>query len=540
MYRKLFTLGKPENWLDSQETWNDRFWVLGLLLAAIILYTIDLGTLPLRDWDEGIVAQVARDIWRAPTASLRWLYPTLAGEPYINKPPLVHLLIAWAYSVGGVSEWTTRFPGAILTAISVPLLYGIGREIFPRRLPPIFAALIYLTLLPIVRHGRLAMLDGAVLCFFMLMVWCLLRSRRNLHYCLGIGIGFGLLCLTKGILGLLLGAIALVFLAWDTPRLLSCRYFWGGVAIGSAPVAFWYGAQFQHYGQTFINEGIVNQSFKRVWAPLENHAGPPWYYLLEILKYNWPWLLFLPQSLRQTWENRNLGWAKLVLVWSGVYLLAISVMNTKLPWYVLPVYPAFALALGAYLAEIWHWPSTKPYPRGWREILAILALVGWVGSIYFAKFAAKPELDLQLILAAIAFTFTLAAILVAQRDFQFIAILFWGTYISLVLLMTSEHWIWELAEAYPVKPVAELIEKSNIPVAEKVYTSYQYFRPSLNFYSDRQVIPASFEELKKHWEEGSSPYLLLENPSLKNLNLERVKTLGATGGWTLITRDTHL
>lgn len=535
MYRKLLQLGKPDSRLHRQENLIDSLWVFGLLLAALILYLINLGNLPLRDWDEGIVAQVAREIYQAPAGSLRWLYPTLGGEAYINKPPLVHWLIAWAYSLGDVNEWTTRLPGAILAAISIPLLYKIGREIFPCRLYAIFAALIYLTLLPVVRHGRLAMLDGAVLCFFLFAIWCLLRSRRDLRYCLGAGIGFGLICLTKGILGLLLGAIALLFVAWDTPRLLKSVYFWGGIIIGSIPVGFWYGAQVLHYGQTFISAGLVDQSFKRLWTPLENHAGPPWYYLLEIIKYNWPWLLFLPQSLIFTWENRNLSWAKLVLVWSGAYFLTISLMTTKLPWYVMPIYPALALAIGAYLAEVWYWPSTKAYPRAWSPILGLLALVSWVGSIYFGKFIPELEADLQMVMVAIAITMSLAAFLVAQRDFQFIPILLWGSYVSLSLLMISDDWIWELAEHYPVKPVAEIIQR--IPANQKIYTSHPYFRPSLNFYSDRQVIPSTPSQLKQYWEQEPNPYLLLDREALQNLKLERVKTRGAAAGWTLITRD---
>ena len=137
-----------------------------------------------------------------------------------------------------------RLAPAMLTAISVPLLYAIGRELFLQRLSAIFSALAYLTLLPVVRHGRLAMLDGAVLCFLLMMVLCVLRSRRNLRYALGAGIGFGLICLTKGVLlGLLLGAIAFFFLLWDTPRLLTSRYLWTGFAIGIFPVIAWYTAQ---------------------------------------------------------------------------------------------------------------------------------------------------------------------------------------------------------------------------------------------------------------------------------------------------------
>ena len=230
----------------------------------------------------------------------------------------------------------------MLTAASVPLLYAIGRELFPRRSIAIFSALVYLTLLPVVRHGRLAMLDGAVLCFLLGAMWCLLRSRRDLRYALGAGIGFGLICLTKGVmLGLLLGAIGCLFLVWDTPRLLTSGYLWGGLAIGTLPVAAWYFAQWVHYGQEFINTNLVSQSFRRIGETVGNHKGPPWYYLLEILESAWPWQLFYLQGLYFSWENRNFPGPKLVLVWTGVYLLAISVMNTKLPWYILPIYPAF-------------------------------------------------------------------------------------------------------------------------------------------------------------------------------------------------------
>ena len=320
----------------SVERWTDALWVLGLSIAALVLFLVGLGDVPLRDWDEGIVAQVAREIWRSQTGqssdSLTWLYPTIGGAPYLNKPTLVHWLIAQCYAIGGVNEWMTRLPGALLSALSVPLLYGIGREIFSRRTPAIFAALIYLTLLPVVRHGRLAMLDGALVCFFLVMVYCLLRSRRDLRWGLGIGIGFGLACLTKGIVGILLGAIALTFLLWDTPRLLSSGYLWAGMVLGSAPVAAWYWAQWQRYGSLFIGANLINQSFSRVWNPVEGNQGAIWYYLVELLKYTLPWLVFFPQAFKLAWENRNWSWAKLVLVWSGIYLVVISIMSTKLPW----------------------------------------------------------------------------------------------------------------------------------------------------------------------------------------------------------------
>lgn len=101
--------------------------------------------------------------------------------------------------------------------------------------------------------------------------------------------------------------------------------------------------------------------------------------------------------------------------------------------------------------------------------------------------------------------------------------------------MTSHHWIWELAEAYPVKPVAAMVQ-SGTPINQKVYTSYPYGRPSLNFYSDRQIIPVDSRQLQQYWQQNTRPYFLVDASTLENLKLESVKRVGTTQGWTLVTR----
>ncbi len=440
MNRQTFIWGRSGNKIRRTDRWVERLWVLGLLLAALILFGINLGSVPLLDWGETTVTLVAREIEKAPVGSWSWLYPTLTGKPYFEEPPLLYALIAGAYKIGGINQWTTRLPGAILCAISVPLLYGIGREIFPSRQSAIFSSLIYLTLSPVVCYGRLAIVDGTALCFVLLMMWCVLRSRRDLRWSLGVGIGLGLMCLTKGILlGVVVGAIALLFLGWDTPRLLTSVYWWLGLLLGVVPGVAWYAGGLMQYGQTFITTGIFNESLQRLWASAAAHSHSPRYYLLGILKFS-PWLLFFPYGLRFAWENRNWGWAKLVVVWTAIYLLAISVIVTKLTWYVLPVYPALALAGGALLAEVWNWPSRQSYPRFWSIGLSLVALSAAVGSFYFGITSAA-ERSLSMIFASVALTMTISAVLVARRDLQFILILFWGLYVSLLLFMTSPYWI---------------------------------------------------------------------------------------------------
>ena len=511
---------------------NDRLYVLGLLVAAVFLYTSHLGELPLRDWDEGIVAGVARNIWRSSPDSYTWLYPTIDyNVPYWNKPPLIHGLIALAYSLFGISEWSTRIVPATLSACCVPLLYLIGREVFSTRLPALFSALVYLTLLPIARHGRVAMLDGAVTCWFCLAVWCLLRGRKYPRWLLGTGLAVGLVCLTKGMMmGVLLGGIIVIFVCWDRPSLLLSPYLWGGIVLGLLPAIAWYGLQYLRYGRQFLGTSLGRQTFNRIWQPISNIPNPPWYYLLEIAKYSLPWLIFLPYGVKLAFRHRHLSWAKLALVWSGVYLVAISLMVTKLPWYVIPLYPGLSLFVGASLATAW---QKNQFFYFWKVFLSFVALVGCLGSTYYVVVA---QWDLALILVVMAISFTLAAVLLWLTSRYFIFVIIAGFYFTLWLLFNSNYWLWELNEAFPVKPVAETIQQ-HTPPQQTIYTSYPYIRPALKFYSDRNIVPLSKAELQQRWQQERGAYFLITRDLISSLNLEQHQLLGVSVPWQLITRD---
>lgn len=517
---------------------QDSLWVICLLLAAVILYTAGIGDLPLRDWDEGIVAGVARNIWRAEPGSQTWLYPTINyGEPYWNKPPLIHWLIALSYRFFGISEWSSRLVPAVLSACAVPLVYLIARELLFPLTGAIFSALVYLTLLPMTRHGHLAMLDGAIACWFCLGVWCLLRGRQNYSWLLGTGIALGMICLTKGVMmGVLLGGILLCFITWDSPKLWRTPYLWAGLLLGMAPAIAWYGLQYLHYGTAFLGISLGDQTFKRIWSPISTIKGSPWYYLLEIAKYSLPWLIFLPQGCKLAWSNRHLSWGKLTLIWGLIYLLAISLMKTKLPWYVMPFYPAFSLLVGISLDRLWqntrhHQPSASSY----QIALSFIALVCWLGSGYYGLIDPEPQTDLALILLVAGISFTVAAVLLWRHQRHFLLVMAGGFYLALLMLFNSSHWLWELNNDFPVKPVAAVLQ-GRTPAGSKIYTNYPYFRPSLDFYSDRLVIPQSNAELETRWQESPPVYLLINSDILPLPQLKDQEVLGSGVSWQLITR----
>ena len=429
--------------------------------------------------------------------------------------------------MGGVNEWTTRLPIALPSALAVPLLYWIGREVFPDRLPAVLSALVYLTLLPVVRHGRLAMHDGIAIAAFLLLLLCLLKARRNVQWTLGVGVALGIISFTKGVLSLPLGTIALIFLFVEGQMgLLLSPYLWVGMVLGNAPVVTWYALQGLHYGEVFWRVHFLSQSFDRLWQSVENNAGPPWYYVLEILKYTLPWLLFIPPGLKLSWEQRRTSWGRLILIGTIFYLGIISVMKTKLPWYVMPVYPFLALAVGAQLAQLWQ--NRKAYSVVWMGLLGVLAIGSLGAGTYIGWAESRPLLVLMGVVLGL--TLAVAAGLMQRGDRHFIPVLFTGLYLALLILMSSNFWLWELNEAFPVKPVAALLQ-ANLPPRTKAYITFPYGRPSLDFYSDRQVSPISSEDLKSLWSTPS--YVLLDQPSLNARHLDR-KILGTAAGFTLV------
>ncbi|NEP61963.1 MAG: glycosyltransferase family 39 protein [Symploca sp. SIO2G7] len=499
--------------------------------------------LPLRDWDEGTIASVARGM----VTSGDWVYPTLYGGPYLNKPPLVEWLMAVGYTAG-ISEWTSRLLPATVSAMAVPLLYWIGREVFGQRRPALLSAGVFLTLLPVVRHGRLAMRDGVAITLFLLLLLCGLRSKKQPVYSLGIGVCLGLIALTKGILVVLLGLIALVFFGVQivfggeskggqgylnslnledvdtkppqsafpncseergdlSKALLKTPYIWLGMALGILPVVLWYGAQLIRYGEVYWQGHFVSQSFDRVTSTIEEHRQPPWYYLLELLKYGWPWLVFWPSGVRLAWQQRQQSWGRLVLVGSGIYLGAISLMGTKLPWYIMPLYPFMALAIGAYLHHGWHQP-----PRWAVGLLGLIAIAALTGGTYVGINDQQPTLITIGIILGLSVGWATWQLWRQRR--HWCLTLLAALYLTLLLLMGSDFWLWELNEAYAVKPVAAMVAQYVPPDAE-VVTTFSYGRPSLNFYCACNIVPLSGQQLRDRWRENL--YVLAEVHHLDEL-----------------------
>ena len=291
----------------------------------------------------------------------------------------------------------------------------------------------------------------------------------------------------------------------------------------------------------------MTQSLDRIWSTVEQHEGPPWYYLLELLKYSWPWLIFWPTGVGVLGRSRHQIGSKLLLVWTGGYMLAISVMGTKLPWYLFPLYPAIALTCGVALAAAWnmhqHWHrralSIQRLPKAWGILLAVFSVAGAAGTVYASPWGGEPSWALALTFLSIMTVAGLAVWFVFRQQVAFVPVLLVGFYVALLCLMTSDHWVWELGEDFSVLPVATLVQQ-NTPSVRPCTRPIPMSARLLNFYSDRHIIARPPTELQALWQAEQPVYLLVQDRVPYQTPQGNLTDFGSADGWHLILKQSAL
>jgi 4-amino-4-deoxy-L-arabinose transferase-like glycosyltransferase len=464
---------------------RERHIALALWAAALILYLAGLWQPALRDWDEGYTAFVAYGMVEGGLSA--WWFPTLGGVAF-DKPPLIHGLTALSMLAFGFGEFAVRLPAAILSSLSVPLLYLTARELRLDRRTATFSALVLLTLLPMLINGRLAMLDGPSTTFMLAMSWFLLQAPERPVMVWPAGIAFMLMCMTKGLLGPLLGFCVLLAVIWDTPSMLRSLRLWVAMAAACVVPLVWLASQAVHFGSDMVTALVWTMGAGRVTQTLYGHDGPFWYYALEIAKFCWPWAALLIPGLWMAARRRRERWAKFVLVFFVVYFGVISGAGTKLPWYAVPLYPALALACGVALSVMLDGAAAGRH--AFTGLLALLAAACLFGAYFYGPHlgqSLRPAVFACVVLAAV---FAAAGWQIVTKRPEATAILFGGMYAGLFLFALDRDWNWSVNDDYPVATVAGLV-REHVPPASPVFILGSLERPSLAYYARRLVpVPA--------------------------------------------------
>ena len=342
-----------------------------LLILAVLggmLFLPGLGRRDLWNPDEARYAEVAREMRLLD----HWAVPHLNGEVYSQKPPLFFWSIAvCGWLAGGLDETAARLPSALSAIGALLLIYRIGERFFSRRAAWIAAAA-FATCFKVLWQGRFGQIDMMLTALVALGVWFWVRGytedRPRLYPLFFVAAG--LATLAKGPVGLLPPLLSiLAFLAITRNRGELRRLRAGlGLLIWAAVVLAWLVPAGISGGREYLEQIVFRQNVTRYVDPWHHFRN--WYYYLTIIPAEFfPWSLLLPTAIVAGWkrlqepQRRGLLFC---LCWMAMTVLFFSVSPAKRSVYILTMYPAMALLVGAGLDRLAaEWPSWR---RGWLAV----------------------------------------------------------------------------------------------------------------------------------------------------------------------------
>ena len=305
----------------------------GLWVLAAVLWFGTLAIRPLYKADESRYGEISREM----VASGDWLTPRLNGFKYFEKPPLQYWATAALFEMFGERDWVARLWSALLGFAGIALTFHAGKRLYGPQIGAIAAAALAGAPLYVVL-GQVNALDMGVTFFLSAAIFALALGRP-----FGFWIACALAVLSKGLIGIVLPlatAALYILLARDWALVRRMRALAGG-ALFLVIAAPWFIAvsaanpQFAHFF-------FVQEHFQRFTTEMHQRAHPWWYFMPVLAAGFAPLLLPLAGSALRALRERSKA-DLLLWCWAIVVFLFFSASGSKLPPYILPIFPALAL-----------------------------------------------------------------------------------------------------------------------------------------------------------------------------------------------------
>lgn len=324
-----------------------------------------------------------------------WLVPTLAGAPYLERPPLFYITAALFAKL--FSPWLELHDGARLasgfyTALTLLFMSLTGRDLFGKGLGW-STALILIGCLGMLVRSHLLVTDLALLTGIAMMLYgytLALRFRRRAGLFIGSGLGIGFLA--KGfiapVLFLLISAALLLFRGWRH------RPYYIALAISLVAalpwLAIWPWLLFQHSPALFIEWAWTHNIGRWLHYARHDFGTGALHYLQTLPWLAWPaW----PLAAWAVWQQRhNLRYEpayQLLLTSFVIMLVTLSLVPSIEDLFALPMLLPIALLATAALpglrrgaANALDWFGIMTF-----SLITILMWWGWAGLLlgYNAK-----------------------------------------------------------------------------------------------------------------------------------------------------------
>ncbi len=338
--------------------------------------------------DEGRYAEIAREM--AVTGD--WTTPRLNGIKYFEKPPLQYWMTAAAYKAFGEHEWTARLWSALTGFAGVLMVGFAGARLFGQR-AGFYAAIVLASSLLYAVIGHTNTLDmGVTFCLTLGLLGFLLaqrgaaRTRETRLWMLLAWAAMGLGFLSKGLIGLALPGAAMVAyaLVHRNASFLKRLEPVPGIAIMLAIALPWI-VEVSIANPEFAHFFFIHEHFQRFLTQVHHRTAPWWYFIPILFAGMLPWTAMLGQALITAWKRDPGGGSfrsrRFLLLYAAVIFLFFSASQSKLPSYILPIFPALALLMGEWLTRV------RGRTLAWLILpVAVFALAGAIASPFVVNY----------------------------------------------------------------------------------------------------------------------------------------------------------
>lgn len=335
---------------------NKQLW--WLVIAVAVIWFANLEYRKLIKPDEGRYAEIPREM----VLSGDWTTPRLNDLKYFEKPPLQYWATATAYTVFGEHQWTSRLWTALTGFAGILLVWFVGLRLFGREAAN-YAAILLGSSMLYVLMAHINTLDMGVTFFITLGIAGLLLGQSGTdkkiqrNWMMLAWAGLGLAVLSKGLMGLVLpGAALFIYMVVQRDFSVLKRMHWlPGLAVFLLVTAPWFYLVMKANPE-FFQKFFIYEHYTR-FTTKDLGRYQPWYYFIPILLAGMlPWTLLMFDTLINTWRGNRLpgtfNAARFLLVWAVFIYLFFTVSGSKLPSYLLPMFPALALLMGRQLAAM--------------------------------------------------------------------------------------------------------------------------------------------------------------------------------------------
>jgi 4-amino-4-deoxy-L-arabinose transferase-like glycosyltransferase len=338
--------------MSFDERRGTSIYFLSLVVFAALLFLVGLGQRPLSGSDEPRVAGIGAEMGRSGDL----IVPRLNGVPFLEKPPLYFWALSATFSLLGENSYTARIPSALAAICGVALAFILARSIGLSAFTAFIVGFVLATSSEYFTLGRRCLVDMMLCLFTTAAMLCFFHASRSLPkraiWYVGFVLSLSCAVMTKGLVGLAIPFSALSI--WLLVEKDFSRRVWYLLLISSTlsfiPTGIWIWFLYNDLGWNAVYEITWTNNFGRFVGSYQEHIQPVYFYIKNFPVQFLPWTIFLPiafiHHLREIRKQKK-SFSLFLLTWFSVPFLLLSISAGKRGMYLLPIYLAAALLVGA-------------------------------------------------------------------------------------------------------------------------------------------------------------------------------------------------